>query len=156
MNLNDILNDKCFYLGMKADNKSDMTMELAQHFNTTHGLDTQEIYTALWNREQKGSTGLGKALAIPHARIPNVGSMKIVVCYDATGKDFDAYDSIPTKLFFAAIIDEDSQPQEQLEMLKTIVEACESTDLMTALETAHTMHALRDTLIRRIKEVQNG
>lgn len=155
MHLNEILSENSFHLGIQANDKKEIIMEIAQFFEKAHGLTYQETFDALWKREQKGSTGLGKELAIPHARIPNVGSMKIVVLYDKNGKDFEAYDDIPTKLFFAAIIDEDTQPQEQLEMLKTIVEACEKTDLMSSLAHAETPSALKDILVRRIKEVQN-
>lgn len=155
MQLNDILNDKCFHLGITSDSKQDIIMEIAKFFEKAHNLDPQEVFEALWKREQKGSTGLGKELAIPHARMPKVGSMKIVVLYDTEGKNFESYDDIPTKLFFAVIIDAESQPQEQLEMLKTIVEACEKTDLLHALESVQTTSALKDTIIRRIKEVQN-
>ena len=156
MLLKDILTDKAFQIGLSASNKEGIVQEIATFFEKTYGLDNKTVFTALWSREQKGSTGLGKALAIPHARIPNLGSMKLAVFYVADGKDFEAYDKIPTQLFFAAMIDTEGQPQEQLEMLKIIVETCENTDLMTALKEAHTATELKDIVIRRITEVQNG
>ncbi len=156
MLLNEILSEKCFHLGIAAFEKKDIVMEIAKLFEKTHGLDHLTIFDGLWTREGKGSTGLGKGLAIPHARIPNIGTMKLVVIYDADGKNFASYDDAPSKLFFAAIIDEDAQPQEQLELLKTIVETCEKTDLMPSLEHVQTPSAFRDVLVRRISEVQNG
>ena len=156
MFLKNILTDKAFQIGLSASNKEGIIQEIAAFFEKTYGLDNKTVFTALWSREQKGSTGLGKALAIPHARIPNIGSMKLAVFYVADGKDFEAYDKIPTQLFFAAIIDSEGQPQEQLEMLKIIVETCENTDLMTALKEAHTTAELKNIVIRRITEVQNG
>ncbi|MGL5955098.1 MAG: PTS sugar transporter subunit IIA [Brevinema sp.] len=155
MLLNEILSDKCFRMNINATNKKDIILEIANFFEKAHGLDHKVVFDALWNREQKGSTGLGKELAIPHARIPNVGSMKLAIIYSPEGKNFEAYDNLPTKLFFSAIIDEDAQPQEQLEMLKVIVETCEKTDLMDALGRIHTANALKDTIVRRITEIQN-
>lgn len=156
MLLKDILTSNNFQLGLTATKKEDIVKEIAQFFEKAHGINSKEIFDALWNREKKGSTGLGKGLAIPHARIPNVGSMKLVILYDQDGKDFQAYDKLPTHLFFVAIIDTETQAQEQLEMLKVIVETCENTDLMKALQSVHTTSELKDTVTRRITETQNG
>ena len=82
--------------------------------------------------------------------------MKLAVFYVANGKDFQSYDGIPTQLFVAAIIDEDTQAQEQLEMLKIIVETCEKTDLIKALKDVHSKASLKDIVIRRITEIQNN
>ena len=156
MLLKDILTDEAFQIWINSSNKEGIIQEIANFFETAYGLDNKTIFTALWNREQKGSTGLGKGLAIPHARIPNSGSMKLAVFYVANGKDFQSYDGIPTQLFVAAIIDEDTQAQEQLEMLKIIVETCEKTDLIKALKDVHSKASLKDIVIRRITEIQNN
>ncbi len=151
-----MLTDKCFRTHVNANDKKGIIKEIADFFETAHGLDSKTVFEALWTREQKGSTGLGKELAIPHARIPGIGEMKAVVLYSENGKDFDAYDGLPTKLFFCIVIDSEGHPQEQLDMLKTIVEACEKTDLMDALTRVKNANTMRDVVLRRITEVQNG
>ncbi len=156
MLLNEILSEKCFHMNVTANNKKDIILEIANFFEKAHGLDHKVVFESLWSREQKGSTGLGKELAVPHARIPNIGEMKIVVLYAPEGKNFEAHDGSPTKLFFAAVVDSDAQPQEQLEMLKTIVETCEKTDLMDALGRVQTSNALKDVVVRRITEIKNN
>lgn len=156
MLLKTILTDNVFHIGVKADNKEGIVKEIAKYFETEHHLDYQQTFNALWAREQKGSTGLGKGLAVPHARLPKVESMKLLVLYSPEGKDFASYDGIPTTLFFAAVIDENAHPQEQLEMLKVIVETCEKTDLINALKEVHTTSNLKDIVVRRITETQNG
>ncbi|MGL4367052.1 MAG: PTS sugar transporter subunit IIA [Brevinemataceae bacterium] len=156
MNLNDILIKESFHLGMKSSQKEDIIQEIAQHFADTYNLDKKQVFTHLWNREQKGSTGLGKGLAVPHSRIPNIGDIKLAVFYSKEGKDFNAYDHLPTHLFFAAIIDEEGHPQEQLEILRIIVECCEHTDLMAQLQHVESTEELRNILLKRIQEVQNN
>lgn len=156
MSLKDILSDKAFHIGLNATNKESIIKEIATNFSNTYQLDAQKIFDALWAREQKGSTGLGKGLAVPHARISGIGDMKVMIFYSREGRDFDAYDNLPSHLFFTAIIDENGFPQEQLDMLRIIVETCEKTDLMTALPNIHNSQELKDLVIRRITEVQNS
>ena len=154
--LKEILTNDFFHIGLEANDKEGIIKEIAKFFEKAHLLNYQSTFDALWAREQKGSTGLGKGLAVPHARVPKVGSMKLVVFYSKEGKDFKAYDNVPTNLFFAAIIDEDANPQEQLEMLRVIVETYESTDLIAALKEVTTTSSLKEIVVRRITETQNG
>lgn len=156
MTLKALLGEKAFHVGLKANSKKDIIKEIAEFFAHVYHLEYDKIFKALWEREEKGSTGLGKELAVPHARVSGLDSMKLAVFYAPDGKDFDAYDQIPTKLFFAAVIDEDAHPQEQLDMLRIIVETCEKTDLMENLSKVHTRDELHDLVIRRITEVQNS
>jgi len=156
MSIRNILSDKAFQFGIEATTKESILKEIATSFSNNYNLDHQKIFDALWAREQKGSTGLGKGLAVPHARIPGIGEMKIMVFYSKEGRDFNAYDSLPSHLFFTAIIDEDGFPQEQLDMLRIIVETCEKTDLMTALPYIHNSNELKDLVTRRITEIQNS
>lgn len=156
MLLKDILADKAFKISIKATEKKEIIAEIAEFFAEVYGMDPLYVKNGLWARESKGSTGLGKGLAIPHGRVPSIGSMKLAIFYSKEGKDFDSYDRNLTHLFIAAIIDEDSHPQEQLEMLRIIVEMCERTDLMTAIHEADSSSSLKEIVVRRLTEIQNG
>ncbi|MDN5937360.1 MAG: PTS sugar transporter subunit IIA, partial [Salinisphaera sp.] len=86
------------------------------------GVDADDVFTALVNREKLGSTGLGDGVAIPHGRLSGVqscvGAMLRLV---SPGVDFEAPDSKPVDLFFGLLVPEDST-DEHLEILRNLAE----------------------------------
>lgn len=155
MIIKNFLTEKSFKIGVEATSKEDIIKEIAAFFAAQYGLDEKKTAAALWDREKKGSTGLGKGLAVPHARMAGIDNMKLAVFLSKEGRNFEAYDNIPTRLFFAAIIEEGAHPQEQLDMLRLIVETAEKTDLMKTLDRVVTVKDLRDLVLRRITEAES-
>lgn len=149
------LTEKAFKIGVEAASKQDIINEIAAFFAAQYGLDEKKTAASLWEREKKGSTGLGKGLAVPHARVSGIDGMKLAVFLSKEGRNFEAYDNIPTRLFFAAIIEEGAHPQDQLDMLRLIVETAEKTDLMKSLDRVHTAKDLHDLVLRRIIEAES-
>lgn len=69
-------------------------------------LNTGAVYNALTAREQLGSTGLGKGIAIPHCRVPLcAGIVGSLITLDAA-VDFDAIDGRPVDVLFVLIVPE--------------------------------------------------
>src|SRR5450432_2818048 len=56
-------------LELDAANKTRVFEVVADHLQSKHGLDALQVCAALAKREELGSTGLGRGVAIPHARI---------------------------------------------------------------------------------------
>src|SRR6188768_1118895 len=54
-----------------------------------------EIIAALIKREQNGSTGFGKGVAVPHVKHPAVTKMSGTIGRSSTGIDFAALDHQP-------------------------------------------------------------
>ena len=63
---------------------------------------------ALLERESLGSTGFGRGIAFPHARIPNVKKVKSFFVRLNTPIDFESIDNKPVDLIFMLISPEDS------------------------------------------------
>ncbi len=55
MLLNEMLTDKCFRTHVNSNDKKGIIKEIADFFESAHGLDSKVVFEALWNREQKGS-----------------------------------------------------------------------------------------------------
>lgn len=135
-------------------NKEEILNEISKFMTSVHpGLDKRDVYRALLEREKKGSTGLGKGLAVPHGRSPNVSGMHVCVVYYPAGKDFEAYDKNPSNLFFAAVTSEDYSPHEQLEILRIIAEIYEKTDISEAIKKVKTDQELYELLIQKEEEL---
>lgn len=72
-------------------------------------LDQYEIFTALINRENLGSTGLGEGIAIPHCRINNCPQAIGALITLSNPIEFDAIDDKPVDILCALIVpDEDN------------------------------------------------
>ncbi len=139
-----------------AKNKEDILNEIAGVLTEKHQLDDKkEVFKALMERERKGSTGLGKGLAVPHGRSPKVKGMHVCVVYYPNGKDFEAYDKKPSSLFFSAITSDDYSPHEQLEILRIIAEIYEKTDISTVIHNVKDSNELFDLLMKKEEETLN-
>jgi PTS system nitrogen regulatory IIA component len=69
-------------------------------------VDRNFLFQMLLAREQLGSTGLGRGIAIPHPRNPivlRVGSPAVAVSYLQSPVDFDALDGQPVHTLFTVV-----------------------------------------------------
>ncbi|NIZ18437.1 PTS sugar transporter subunit IIA [Entomospira culicis] len=62
--------------------------------------NVEEAYMAVVAREQKGSTGLGGEIAIPHAKTTEVEKVAMAIGIAPDGIAFDSLDGAPAKIFF--------------------------------------------------------
>ncbi|MDD5634370.1 MAG: PTS sugar transporter subunit IIA, partial [Candidatus Omnitrophica bacterium] len=65
--------------------------------------DKKEMLKKLKEREMLGSTGIGKGVAIPHAKCPKVKEMVAAFGISKSGVDFKSLDGEPTFIFFLLI-----------------------------------------------------
>jgi mannitol/fructose-specific phosphotransferase system IIA component (Ntr-type) len=78
--------------------------------------DREAILTAVVEREQQGSTGLGHGIAIPHARADGVDGVVGALAISSGGIDFDSADDKPVHLVFLIV----APPNESTRYLKTL------------------------------------
>ncbi len=67
------------------------------------GLDASEVAEALNERERLGSTGFGRGVALPHARIAGLSGVRGLMLQLARPIDFDAVDSLPVDIAFVLL-----------------------------------------------------
>ena len=86
-----------------ADTKQSILDRLAQRFAGVYGLDPVLVLERLEEREKLGSTGFGRGVAIPHARIPDLGRPVAVFLQLDTPVAFDAADGMPVDMVFGLL-----------------------------------------------------
>ena len=86
-----------------AMSKSEVLGELAQRFARVYGLDGELVLESMEERERLGSTGFGRGVAIPHARIPGLRRPVCAVLRLATPVSFDAADGLPVDIAFGLL-----------------------------------------------------
>jgi PTS system nitrogen regulatory IIA component len=89
---------------------------------------SDEIFQALFERERLGSTGLGKGIAIPHARIPGLTHTLAAMLRLESPVDFESADRKPIDIAFGLLVPEDGNDHhlQQLGLLATLFRSAEN------------------------------
>ncbi len=101
MRLYTLLRKERILLDLKSSKKKDVLKELVEPIAKPKDRDI--LVSALLRREELGSTGIGKGIAIPHGRSLVVDKLELVVGRSKKGVDFNAMDGKPVHLFFLIV-----------------------------------------------------
>jgi len=77
------------------------------------------ILKAIMKREELGSTGIGRGVAVPHTKHPSVDRLIGSVAVSVEGVDFNSLDGMRVQLFFLLISPPD-RPGDHLRALENI------------------------------------
>ena len=136
---------------IRADSKPAILTALADCFSRVYDLDAVEVLERIEEREKLGSTGFGRGVAIPHARVPGL-KRPVAVCFRLENSvDFDAADGLPVDLIFGLLSPEQAGATH-LQALAAISRLVRDEALHTALVEAkdqETLFALLSNVIDR-------
>ena len=99
--------------------------------------DQEDVVRAVLRREQLGSTGIGRGIAIPHSRHPSVGHLVGTIGLAPGGVPFDAVDGEPVHVFVLLVSPQD-QPGNHLRALENVVQTFRDDAFLAALRQART------------------
>jgi len=140
----DILPVERVRAGLEVAGKPALLDELARLLAIPRG-SAKTIRVALADREQQGSTGLGRGVAIPHGRSSEVSTPRAAFVRLAQPLEFEAIDARPVDLV-AALIVPAGYTTQHLELLAELAEMFSDGGLTEALRTAVDAPALRAEL----------
>jgi mannitol/fructose-specific phosphotransferase system IIA component (Ntr-type) len=100
--LSTIIGDSKIIVNLRSRTKNGVLKELVSHLEMEPEAKDILLKT-LVKREEMGSTGVGKGIAIPHARTLLVKNFTLVIGLSRKGIPFDALDGKPSNLFFLVI-----------------------------------------------------
>ena len=81
--------------------------------------DSESIVGAILKREDLGSTGIGKGIAVPHTKHPSVERLTGTVAVSPEGVDFNSLDGEKVQLLFLLVSPLD-RPGDHLRALENI------------------------------------
>ncbi|HKX78590.1 MAG TPA: PTS sugar transporter subunit IIA [Novosphingobium sp.] len=93
---------------VQAGSKDMILDQLADRFASVYELDHTPVLAAIRQREAVGSTGFGRGIAIPHARITGINRPVAVFFRLARPVDFAAADGMPVRFVFGLLSPENS------------------------------------------------
>lgn len=120
MNLASLLSKERINLALKPNKKNKVIEDLV--YSVKKGSDAELIVSTLLKREELGSTGIGKGIAIPHCRSLAVSKLEIAIGRTAKPINFNAIDKKPVSLIFLIIAPPQDPGNQYLITLGKIVQ----------------------------------
>lgn len=102
MRLSDFLGPGAVCLDLHSGSKDAVLDELVRLLGLPER-STQQVGKLLKRREQLGSTGVGRGIAIPHCRSLAVTRLLLAFGIHRAGVEFDAVDQQPAHIFFLIV-----------------------------------------------------
>ncbi len=103
MGLSEFLSPDAVVLNLHASCKREALSLLADKAASLTGRPAGAIRQALMEREQLGSTGVGRGVAIPHGKIEGLGEMIGLLAKLEHPVEFEAVDDQPVDLVFVLL-----------------------------------------------------
>lgn len=100
MKLSKIMDNHNIYVGIHSVSKRQLLQELSEKASKFVNIDSRNIFDALLERENLGSTGFGNGTAVPHARIDKLKDICAFFAKLDKPIDFDSVDGKPVDLVF--------------------------------------------------------
>lgn len=107
---------------LQSDTKESVVREIADALLEAGKISAGEldsIVKAIMKREELGSTGIGRGVAVPHTKHPSVDRLVGTVAISREGVDFESLDGEKVQLFFLLISPPD-RPGDHLRALENI------------------------------------
>lgn len=122
MKFADFVSTQAIRADLTAEDKPGVIRELAEALKEAGKIsvgDVDSVVKAVMKREELGSTGIGRGVAVPHTKHPSVDRLVGTVGVSSVGVDFDSLDGEKVQLFFLLISPPD-RPGDHLRALENI------------------------------------
>jgi mannitol/fructose-specific phosphotransferase system IIA component (Ntr-type) len=133
---------------LEAVNKEGAIREMVQSLCKAGKVEKDEyesIVKAILKREELGSTGIGRGVAVPHTKHPSVDRLVGSVAVSAEGVDFASLDGEVVHLFFLLISPLD-RPGDHLRALESISRQLRNDTFCRFLKQAKTVEDIQTLL----------
>ena len=122
---------------IKLDLEGNAKDELLKELISLLSLDEKSegmLFKMLKRRENLGSTGIGRGIAIPHCRSLVVSRLRVVFGRKPAGVDFKAIDGEPVRNFFLIVAPPLEVSNQYLPVLGKIAQFAKDPDVPTRLQ----------------------
>jgi len=105
----------------------------------------KDAAAAVLAREKQGTTGIGKGVAVPHAKVKQVKKVVGAVGRSTAGIDFSALDSKPVYIIILLLSSTDN-PDEHLAAMETVFKHVQRDRFRKFLRQSETVQAIADLI----------
>ncbi len=128
MELREFFSEDVINLDLQGETKDSILKELITLLALNEKSDGI-LYKMLKRRENLGSTGIGRGIAIPHCRSLVVNRLRVAFGRKKTGIDFKAIDDRPVSFFFLIVAPPLEVSNQYLPVLGKIAQLCREADV---------------------------
>jgi len=139
---------------VKATDKQGVIREMVQSVLDAGGVKKEyyeEIVKAIIKREELGSTGIGRGIAVPHTKHPSVKRLVACIAVNGDGIDFESLDCEKVQLFFLLISPPDC-PGDHLRALEHITKQLKDDTFCRFLKQSKT----KEDILSLLEEADNN
>ncbi|MGP3778746.1 PTS sugar transporter subunit IIA [Halanaerobium saccharolyticum] len=147
MEVNEFINQNLIKMNLTSEDKDSVIKEMIEIMAENEIItDKEEVIKKAMEREEKGTTGVGKGVAIPHVKSSAVKRPAVAFGRSEKGIDYGSMDEKPSYLFFLITVPEESH-DEHLKLLaklsrnlihddfrNSLLEAKDEEEVMSVLE----------------------
>jgi len=129
---------------LAATTKEAVIREIVDSLRSTGNIAgdvADDIVRAILKREQLGSTGIGRGIAIPHTKHASVDKLTGTVALSRGGVAFDSIDGEPVFVFVLLVSPQD-RPGDHLRALENVVRTMRDDAFVKALRQADSKEAV--------------
>ena len=134
MELREFFSEDAIQLNLQGTSKDDILKELIALLKLDEKADGM-LFKMLKRRENLGSTGIGRGIAIPHCRSLVVNRLRVAFGRKVSGVDFKAIDEKPVNFFFLIVAPPLEVSNQYLPVLGKIAQFSKETDVPQRLLT---------------------
>ena len=148
MKFSDFVSQPAIRADLVSDDKETVIRELVAALAGAGAIkndDVEGIFAAIMKREELGSTGIGRGVAVPHTKHPSVDRLVGTVGVSSEGIDFNSLDGDKVKLFFLLISPPD-RPGDHLRALENISRQLRDDTFCRFLKQAKTVEDIQHLL----------
>jgi len=137
MLLREFLRDDAINLALAGRSKDDILKELIRLLHLDEKSEAM-LYKMLKRRENLGSTGIGRGIAIPHCRSLVVNTLRLAFGRKMEGVEYKAIDEKPAQYFFLIVAPPLEVSNQYLPVLGKIAQFAKEEDVPRRLATLQT------------------
>ncbi|WP_254514009.1 PTS sugar transporter subunit IIA [Anatilimnocola floriformis] len=148
MKFSDFVQVDAIKASVTALQKPDVIRELVEGLaaaGAINAADQEGIIAAILKREELGSTGIGRGVAVPHTKHPSATKLVGTVGVSHEGVDFNSLDGDKVHLFFLLVSPPD-RPADHLRALENISRQLRDDTFCRFLKQATSVQDIRQLL----------
>jgi PTS system nitrogen regulatory IIA component len=135
MNIRDFLSAADVAIDVRATDKASVLKELAARAAAALNLHVDMVVSEIEKRDELGSTGIGRGVAIPHARLREVKKPLALLARLRSPIEFDAVDGQPVDLVVVLLLPASSQ-LDQLNCLAAVARRLRDAEVLGKMRNA--------------------
>jgi nitrogen PTS system EIIA component len=128
MELREFFSEDAIKLGLQGNTKDEILKELIGLLALDEKSESM-LFKMLKRRENLGSTGIGRGIAIPHCRSLVVSKLRVAFGRKSEGIDFKAIDEKPVHFFFLIVAPPLEVSNQYLPVLGKIAQFSKESDV---------------------------